>query len=230
MRRIAPRWGLQHQQPGHHGSEQQDGLQRRPGVLDPPVGAGQQVGREDHEGDLGQLRRLEHDGAHAEPPPGPVGAQAHAGHGGQRQQQQRHAQADRCEPPPMVVVDAEQHEQGRQADTQPHGLALEQRPGRVGSRQARGGRGRQRHHQAQHHQSDHGQEQHEEQPGAPAHRGPGAAPVRGDSGRGVAGPGIDERLPAGAGAHGHDHCGAPWSWTGRALALTTRAKWSPLAA
>ena len=109
-----------------HEQHWDDGQPRRTHVVGAP---GEDIGREDDHGELGELRRLDPEEADAQPAGGAADRDAEARHQHEHQERHREEQQGDHEPAPDAVVDAHGDHQEKRADTDPEQLALEEDPG-----------------------------------------------------------------------------------------------------
>lgn len=160
---------LQHDERGKPGQHHHHRTYRahRVAHLVPPTG--QQVGREDDQSDLGQLRRLKLEEPDAEPAAGPVDGdrQRVAGNGDQKQQPKRSRQQRGCQVPQTSMIEPRHHPHGHGTQANKHGLTGKEPVGRPADVERFHRRRREHHHQTHAAQARH---QRHQQHGGRSHR------------------------------------------------------------
>ncbi len=126
------------------------GVTTRFGLAEPVGAPGEQVGGEDADGQLHELRGLEPQHAGADPPGRAAGRHPHAGDEHGHEQAEGDDEERGAQDPPPAVVEAHGEEQGAGADAHPQDLAEEDGPRRAVLLQGDDGRCRAHHDQAEH--------------------------------------------------------------------------------
>ncbi|MFT3854852.1 MAG: hypothetical protein QM733_19260 [Ilumatobacteraceae bacterium] len=153
-----PRSPCTRHSPGADDGDGQHRAERALRVVHLQLAAGQQVGAEQQDRELEQLRRLERERADGHPGLGAVDLGAEAT--GERQHHHHHRPEEERgdQAAPEVQWDAHRDPQADRAEHRPHRLLAEHPPRRVALVQLGDRAGRQDHHQAEHHEhgDDHG--------------------------------------------------------------------------
>ena len=141
---------LEHDQAAHQREVQQHGYEGVADVAHPLGATVEQIGDEDDDGDLGELRGLDLQRPRPEPSRRAVHGDADSGDENRDEQRHGDAQPEAGVPSPELHVDVEEGHEGGHPDDGPHRLAFEVRPRRPGLAEGGDRRRRQDHDQADH--------------------------------------------------------------------------------